>query len=99
MGRLLALCAEGVHIRPNHHRAKTNAVQAASWAEDRERIRELEATVARLREELAAWRSLAEDFPGAIAPVDDPGGYVYVDEWEAYSDRLNAMLERGTNDL
>jgi hypothetical protein len=35
---------------------------------------------------------LLDDFPGAIAPCNVPGGFVYFNEWENFADRTNDVL-------
>lgn len=37
-------------------------------------------------------RALLDDFPGAIAPCNVPGGFVYFNEWENFADRTNDVL-------
>jgi hypothetical protein len=34
-------------------------------------------------------------FPAAVAPLDDPGGYVYIEEWEAFQEAVAAAVTEG----
>ncbi len=39
-------------------------------------------------------RKVFESYPGATGPAGDDGGWVYVDDWEAFVAKRNEFLER-----